>query len=259
MDIALWVALLFVWIQQYEWHFSLYGYSTMSGSALCMYVYSTEWRCSLNGYTTEWRWSLYGYSNEWRCAMHGHRAMKGKISAVSVVTLCFCWSRFSTWNQITGSGSSWRSGMAKSVWRLPTSWTVRGSNPTAVQRFFYPSRPSRQAMRPIQPSIQLVPGAKQPGRCADHCRPYGALSVWIDISQYLSSRTCDRGVLGKGETIQFQALTVPEGSRRLRLQDFKTIGRWKWQGCQPYAPAAFTPRKYSWYSFLLEAESPPGP
>jgi len=23
-------------------------------------------------------------------------------------------------------------------------------------------------------------------------------------------------------------------------------------GCQPYAPAAFTPRKYSWYSFLLE-------
>jgi len=30
-------------------------------------------------------------------------------------------------------------------------------------------------------------------------------------------------------------------------------------GCQPYAPAVFTPRKYSWYSFLLEAESTPGP
>ena len=30
-------------------------------------------------------------------------------------------------------------------------------------------------------------------------------------------------------------------------------------GCRPYAPAAFTPRKYSWYSFLLEAESTPGP
>ena len=29
--------------------------------------------------------------------------------------------------------------------------------------------------------------------------------------------------------------------------------------CQPYAPAAFTPRKYSWYSFLLEAELTPGP
>ena len=30
-------------------------------------------------------------------------------------------------------------------------------------------------------------------------------------------------------------------------------------GCQPYAPPAFTPRKYSWYSFLLEAHSTPGP
>jgi len=28
--------------------------------------------------------------------------------------------------------------------------------------------------------------------------------------------------------------------------------------CQPYAPAAFTPRKCSWYSFLSEAESTPG-
>jgi len=32
-----------------------------------------------------------------------------------------------------------------------------------------------------------------------------------------------------------------------------------WEGCQPYTPAAFTPRKYSWYSFLLEAERTPGP
>jgi len=29
--------------------------------------------------------------------------------------------------------------------------------------------------------------------------------------------------------------------------------------CQPYAQATFTPKKYSWYSFLLEAESTPGP
>jgi len=27
----------------------------------------------------------------------------------------------------------------------------------------------------------------------------------------------------------------------------------------PYAPAAFIPRKYTWYSFLLEAELTPGP
>jgi hypothetical protein len=54
-------------------------------------------------------------------------------------------------------------------------------------------------------------------------------------------------------------LTGPEGSKRLRLPDFKTIGTWRWQGCQPYAPPAFTRRKYSWYLFLLDAESTPGP
>jgi hypothetical protein len=64
---------------------------------------------------------------------------------------------------------------------------------------------------------------------------------------------------GKGKTIPLQALTGPKGSRRSMFPDFKTIGTCRWQGCQPYAPAAFTPRKYSWYLFLLEAESYPGP
>jgi len=43
-------------------------------------------------------------------------------------------------------------------------------------------------------------------------------------------------------TISFplQAWTGHEGCRRFRLPDFKTIGTWRWQGCQPYAPAAFT-------------------
>jgi hypothetical protein len=31
------------------------------------------------------------------------------------------------------------------------------------------------------------------------------------------------------------------------------------QGCQPYAPAALYPQEDFWYSFLLEAESTPGP
>jgi len=52
---------------------------------------------------------------------------------------------------------------------------------------------------------------------------------------------------------------APEGSRRLRLPNFKTIGTRRWQGCQPYAPAAFTRRKYSWYSLLLEAGPTPAP
>ena len=61
----------------------------------------------------------------------------------------------------------------------------------------------------------------------------------------------------KGKSITVQAWRGPEGPRRLRLPDFYTIGTWMWYGCQPYAPVAFTPRKYSWYSFLSENESTP--
>jgi hypothetical protein len=51
---------------------------------------------------------------------------------------------------------------------------------------------------------------------------------------------------GRGKAVPLQALTGPEGSRRLMLPDFKTIGSSRWKGCHPYAPADFTPRKYSW-------------
>jgi len=36
--------------------------------------------------------------------------------------------------------------------------------------------------------------------------------------------TCIEEVKGKGKAIPLQASTNPEGSRRLRLPDFKTIG-----------------------------------
>ena len=58
---------------------------------------------------------------------------------------------------------------------------------------------------------------------------------------------------GKGETVPLQAWTDPERSRKLRFPDFVTRHRMV-VGCQPNAPAAFTLRKCSWYSFLLEAE-----
>jgi len=37
-----------------------------------------------------------------------------------------------------------------------------------------------------------------------------------------------------------------------------TFGTWRWWGCQAHAPAVSTPRKCSWYSFSLGAESTPG-
>jgi len=58
------------------------------------------------------------------------------------------------------------------------------------------------------------------------------------------------------KAVPLQARSGPEGSRKLRFPDFMTTE----QNCgKPYAPATFTPRKYSRYSFLLEAESTPGP
>jgi hypothetical protein len=54
-------------------------------------------------------------------------------------------------------------------------------------------------------------------------------------------------------------LKGPEGSGRLRLLDFKTIGTWRRQVRQPYAPVVFIPSKCFWYTFLLDAESTPGP
>ena len=60
-----------------------------------------------------------------------------------------------------------------------------------------------------------------------------------------------------GKAVPLQAWSDPEGYRKLRFPDFMTTVQEG--GCQPYAPAAFTPRNFSWYSFLLEAESTPGP
>jgi len=68
---------------------------------------------------------------------------------------------------------------------------------------------------------------------------------------------CNIKVKVKG--VPWQARCGPEGSRRFRLPYPMTFGTWRWWGCQPHTPAAFTPRKCSWYSFSLGAESTPGP
>jgi len=56
---------------------------------------------------------------------------------------------------------------------------------------------------------------------------------------------------GQGQAIPVHAWTDTEISRRFRVPDFKTPGTWRWKVCQFYAPAAFIPRKYSWFLFLL--------
>jgi hypothetical protein len=59
------------------------------------------------------------------------------------------------------------------------------------------------------------------------------------------------------KAVLLQAWSGPEGSRKLRFPYYMTTAQDG--GKVPYAAAAFTPRKCCWYSFLLEAESTPGP
>ena len=54
-----------------------------------------------------------------------------------------------------------------------------------------------------------------------------------------------------------QSLYRPEGSRRMRRQDFVTVSTRRWYVFQPPHRPPLPSRKYSWYSFLLVSESTP--
>ena len=73
------------------------------------------------------------------------------------------------------------------------------------------------------------------------------------MKRYIPNKTFD-----KSEAVPLQARWGPGGSRKLRFPDFGTKAQ---VGGRLSALRAgrFTPRKYSWYSFMLEAESTPGP
>ena len=45
------------------------------------------------------------------------------------------------------------------------------------------------------------------------------------------------------KAIPAQAYSGPEGSSRLRLPDFRTVGKWRWYGCLSHALASFTPKE----------------
>jgi len=64
---------------------------------------------------------------------------------------------------------------------------------------------------------------------------------------------------GKGKAVLLQAWSGPEGSRKLRFPDFMTTAQDGGKVISLTHQPPFTPRKYNWYSFLLEAETTPGP
>jgi hypothetical protein len=66
----------------------------------------------------------------------------------------------------------------------------------------------------------------------------------------------ERKTVRKGKTNTVQAWTGPEGSRNLRLPEFLDIRHMKVVRLSALRTGHFNPtKKYTWYSFLLEADS----
>ena len=63
----------------------------------------------------------------------------------------------------------------------------------------------------------------------------------------------------KGKAVPLQAWSGPECSRKLRFPDFMTTAEDGGMVVSLTQRPPLPPRKYTWYSFLLEAESTPGP
>ena len=61
------------------------------------------------------------------------------------------------------------------------------------------------------------------------------------------------------KAVPLQAWNGPEGSRKLRFADYMTMAQDGSKVVSLKHRTLFTPRKYSWYSFMLETESTPGP
>ena len=63
----------------------------------------------------------------------------------------------------------------------------------------------------------------------------------------------------KGKAVPLQAWSGPEGFRKLRFPDFMTTAQDGGKIVRLTYRPPLPPRKYTRYSFLLEAESTPGP
>jgi hypothetical protein len=71
--------------------------------------------------------------------------------------------------------------------------------------------------------------------------------------------TAQDGGNSKGTAVPLQAWSGPEGSRKLRFPDFMITAQDGGKVVSLTHRPPLPPRNYNWYSFLLEAESTPGP
>ena len=71
----------------------------------------------------------------------------------------------------------------------------------------------------------------------------------------LPPQVCSRLVKGKGKAVPLESWSGPEGSRKLRFPDFTTKAQDGGKVVSLTHRLPLPSRKYTWYSFLLEAES----
>jgi len=62
----------------------------------------------------------------------------------------------------------------------------------------------------------------------------------------------------KGKAVPLKAWSAPEESRKLRFPDYMTKAQDGGRVVSPITGCLY-PQECTWYSFLLEAESTPGP
>ena len=88
-----------------------------------------------------------------------------------------------------------------------------------------------------------------------------AFSLIINVGYNVLKRTSTNKitVLSKGKAVLLQAWSGPDSSSKIRLPDVMTTAQDGGKVASLTHRPPLPPRKYTWYSFLLEAESTPGP
>jgi len=92
-------------------------------------------------------------------------------------------------------------------------------------------------------------------------RKDGGLCHWISINVAFFLSICEFFFF-MNKKVKISTITgprCPEGSRNLRFPNYVTVAQDGSKVVSFTHRPLFNPRKYSWYSFLLEAESTPGP
>ena len=99
-----------------------------------------------------------------------------------------------------------------------------------------------------EPSIQwttcaLSTNVKRPGRENEHSCPSGTLYFTLLFFALLSPHFHRSHVSYAVKNQSHYRPEVPRGFQKVKVPTLRDNGRGWWQGCQPYAPAAFYPQE----------------